>query len=296
MRLRSQSARVRIAMGLAPLALTVGIPFAGGMALAFVQSVGFFPAVGEAHLTAAHYLAFVTDSEFRDSLLVTLGLATAATMVSALIGLFIALFLRKATQRYQSLAVLVQVPLAVPHIVMALFVLELLAPSGLIARVVCALGIIHSQAAFPALINDRFGIGIIFAYALKEAPFIALMLLAVLLRIGDDYDAVARTLGASRWQRLRYVTLPMIFPALLSSSLLVFAFVCGAYEVPLLLGRQFPAMLPVVAQQKFMNVDLTVRPDAIAVGMVIAFVTFVIVLSYMRLARALSTSERTLIF
>jgi putative spermidine/putrescine transport system permease protein len=67
---------------------------------------------------------------------------------------------------------------------------------------------------------------------LKEAPFIALMILALLARLGDEYEQAARVLGASAWQRFRHVTLPLIAPAVVSSSLMVFAFIFGAFEVP----------------------------------------------------------------
>ena len=43
-----------------------------------------------------------------------------------------------------------------------------------------AVGLIESAEAFPLLINDRFGIGIMLAYVWKEIPFITLMLLSVL--------------------------------------------------------------------------------------------------------------------
>ena len=288
--------KARILWPLAPLMLIVGGLFAGGMALAFVQSIGLLPAAGPARLTAAHYLALTGDPELRSSLLLTLELAAVATAMAALLGLFLALSLRGALRRWPVMGLLVQLPLALPHLVVALFVLEVLAPSGLLARFAYSLGLIHISAAFPALTNDRFGVAIVAAYVLKEAPFIALMILAVLMRLGDDLDAVARTLGASPWQRLWHVTLPRIWPALISSSLVVFAFICGAYETPLLLGRPFPAMLPVIAQRKFVNADLSARPDAIAIGIVLAAITALFLLGYIRLARTLSSTERTLIF
>ena len=95
------------------------------------------------------------------------------------------------------------------------------------------------------------------------------MVLGTLLRLGDEYHSMARTLGASSWQRLRYVTLPMVSPAVASSSLVVFAFVFGAFEIPYLLGRSYPAMLSVVAQRQFMNADLIERPAAVAIAIVI---------------------------
>ena len=80
--------------------------------------------------------------------------------------------------------------------------------------------------------------------------------LSVLLRVERDYDDVAKTLGASRWQRLRWVTLPLVAPALLSSSVIVLAFIFNAFEIPFLLGRPYPAMLSVVAQRRFLDIDL----------------------------------------
>lgn len=291
-----ESHHVRLALRLLPLGLVLGGLFAGGMVLSFVQSLGFFPASGEHHFTLVHYLNFVYDPEFRTSLLLTFGLASVSTLISAVSGLLVALLLRKIAQRSRVCNVLAQIPIAVPHLVVALLLLDVIAPSGLMARMAYAAGLIKIPSDFPVLVNDRYGFGIVIAYALKETWFVALMILGMLVRLGEEYDSVARTLGASPWQRLRYVTLPLISPALISSALVVFAFICGAFEIPLLLGRQYPAMLPVIAQRKFMNIDLATRPDAIAVGLVIAFVAAFLVAAYMRLARALMEMERPVIF
>ncbi len=293
---RLEFSPARRTVQLLPLILVIGGLFAGGMALAFVQSVGFFPAAGEHRFTLIHYRNFLSDPEFRDALLLTFGLASVSTLISVVLGLALALPLRRITRRSRIFNFLVQVPIAVPHLVVALLLLDVIAPGGLISRMAYAAGIIKVPSDFPILVNDRYGIGIVIAYVLKEAPFVALMVLAVLVRLGDDHDAVASTLGATAWQRLRYITVPMVAPALISSALVVFAFICGAFEIPLLLGRQYPAMLPVVAQRKFMNIDLATRPDAIAVGLVIAFIAALLAAAYMRLAKVLVGAERPIIF
>ena len=51
--------------------------------------------------------------------------------------------------------------------------------------------------------------GIILHYVRKEIPFLALIVLAVLFAQPIGYEVVAENLGASRWQRLRYVTIPL---------------------------------------------------------------------------------------
>jgi putative spermidine/putrescine transport system permease protein len=292
----TSSPRRRVALMLAPALAVIGGLFAGGLLLALTQSLGYFPPTGEQAFTLAHYRALLGDQEFRASLRLTLRLATAATLISAVAGLLLALGLRALARRYRLLNALLQVPLAVPHLAMAVVLINVIAPSGLVARLVYAAGWISAPADFPALINDRYGAGIILAYVLKETPFIALMTLALLARIGDEYELAARTLGASAWQRLRYVTLPLVAPAVVSASLVVFAFIFGAFEVPFILGRQYPAMLSVVAQRRFMSVDLAERPAAIAVAVVIALITALLVWAYLRLARWLVGIERPTIF
>ncbi len=281
---------------LAPALLVIGLLFAGGLALALAQSLGFFALAGETGFTLAHYSALWSDREFRSSLALTLAIATTATIISAVMGLAVALALRELAARRHWLNFLLQVPLAVPHLAMAVAVVNVIAPSGLIARLIFAAGLIHAPADFPALINDRYGLGIILTYALKETPFVAVMTLALLARVGDEYEALARTLGASAWQRLRYVTLPLVAPATVSASLVVFAFIFGAFEVPYLLGRPFPAMLSVVAQRRYLDVNLAERPGAIAVAVVITAITALLVWLYLRLARRLAGTERPLLF
>jgi len=73
----------------------------------------------------------------------------------------------------------------------------------------------------------------VIAYVLKETPFIALVALAMLRRTTGDYELVAATLGASAWQRFRYVTLPLVAPSVVSAALLVFAFISGHLKCPL---------------------------------------------------------------
>jgi len=291
-RLLGASIRLRVVLLLCPALVVIGGLFVGGLMLALVQSLGYFPPAGENAFTLAHYRGLLTEREFRASFWLTFALASVATIISAAAGLALALLLRRMVRRNRFLNVLLQVPLAVPHLAMAVALVNLIAPSGLIARLAYTVGLIGAPAEFPALISDRYGVGIIIAYVLKETPFIALMTLAVLVRLGDEYELAARTLGASAWQRLRHVTLPMVAPAVVSASLVVFAFVFGAFETPFILGRPYPALLPVVAQRRFMSVDLSERPDAAAIAVLLALLAALLVWMYMRLARVLVGIER----
>ncbi len=277
---------------LSPALAVIGVLFVGGLALAVAQSLGYFAPTGEHGFTFRHYFELSRDREVYVSLWLTLKLATVATAISAVCAVALALGLREFARRSRTVNLLLQIPLAVPHLAMAGAFITLIAPSGLLARLAYAAGLIHQPADFPALINDRYGTGIVLAYVLKEVPFIALMTLALLARLGDEYEQAARVLGASTWQRFRYVTLPLIAPAVVSSSLMVFAFIFGAFEVPFILGRPYPAMLSVVAQQRYLDMNLLARPGAIALAVVSTLLTAALAWAYLRLTRAFIGLER----
>ena len=113
--------------------------------------------------------------------------------------------------------------------------------------------------------------------------------------VEPKYEQAARVLGASAWQRFRYVTLPLVAPAVISSSLIIFAFIFGAFEVPFILGRTYPAMVSVVAQQRYLDVNLAARPGAVALAVISTLLTAVLAWAYLRLTRALIGLERPFI-
>jgi putative spermidine/putrescine transport system permease protein len=202
----------------------------------------------------------------------SLWVAGASTALALATGVFFAV---------RGTRVLWQVPLAMPHLTMAVVVLHLLAPSGLVARVVYALGGIGAPGEFPDVVQDRWGAGIILVYWIKETPFFALLARTVLERLSGEYDAVASTLGADRWQRFRYVTGPLLLPALGPAVVLVFGFVFASYDVAFLLGRTYPAMVSVVAQRLFVS-D---RETALAISAGMGLFSAALAWGYVRLRR-----------
>jgi putative spermidine/putrescine transport system permease protein len=287
---------VSLALALSPVLLVIVLLFLGGLLLAAAQSLGYFAPAGESAFTLRHYASLAADKEFGYSLLLSFLLASVSTLLSAGAGLWLAIALRDAAPRSRILQTFLQTPIAIPHLAIAVALIHFISPSGLVARIAFSTGLIHTSAGFPVLVNDRFGLGIVLAYVLKESPFVAVMTLALLARTGKDYEAVAQTLGASAGQRLRYVTLPMLAPAAISASLIVFAFTFGAFDVPFILGRQYPAMLGVVAQRRYMSMDLADRPEAIAIAVLMTVITALLTWMYLKIAHAAIGVERPTIF
>ena len=135
------------------------------------------------------------------------------------------------------------------------------------------------------MVFDPYAIGIILQYVWKETPFIGVIILANINSLIEDYESVARSLGASKWQSFRYVFLPFIFPSALFASVIVFAFTFGAFEIPLMLGANYPSALPVLAYRKYTDVDLGAMPDAMAITITIAIFSSLIIFLYIKFAR-----------
>jgi len=293
---KALSQHLRAVALLAPALSVILILFAGGLLLIASESAGYFEPLGQDEFTLSHYGSLLADPEFHVSLVFSLWVAAAATALSASLGLALALAVRELAGRRPAFNTLLQAPLGIPHLAMAVALLYVAAPSGLLARAAYWAGLLDSPAQAPSLVHDGYGIGVILAYTLKETPFVAFVTLTLLLRTGEEFQLVARTLGASAWQRFRHVTLPLVAPALTSASLLVFAFVFGAFEVPFLLGRPYPAMLAVLAHRRFSAADLAERPGAIAIALAMTVLTALLVAAYIRLAKALSGVDRPVIY
>lgn len=272
-------------MALAPALLLAVLPFVASLVYDLVQSLGFISFLDETpHLTLAAYQNLVFSEgasiEFWPALGFSLWISSAATLVSMALALAIVVWLMgnrgapHTTRRAVTLSL--NLNLAFPHLVWAIGLLLLFSQSGWLARLAATAGWLQSPADFPILVRDRIGFGIILHYIGKEAPFLVLILLAVMRSQVEAYDLVAQNLGATMWQRLRYITFPLVKRGLWGGGLLIFAYVFGAYEVPAILGVRYPRTLATLALDFFANPDLRSRAEGMAISVLMA-VTLILV-------------------
>ncbi len=279
------SDRMKIFLLLLPAMFIIVVLFFGGLAIGAMRSFNYMPVIGLTQPNFDAYISVFTDREFYLSFALTFHIAFTSTVISSVLAIGAALLLRRSFIGRGLVNFLFQINLTVPHLVGAIGMLYLFSQSGSFARLAAEFNLIASPADFPALVFDPYAIGIILQYVWKEIPFIGVIVLANMQSIGEDYESVARSLGASKWQTFRYVLLPLIFPGVLSASVMVFAFTFGAYEIPAILGANFPAALPVLAYRKYTDVDLAARPEAIAMAIVIALLSAVMIYFYVRYSR-----------
>ncbi len=213
--------------------------------------------------TFASYVELFQSHAFFHSLRLTFRVAVLSSLLSLMIGLGMTKMLYKLFENSNS-KVLVWLPILIPHFVAGYLVYLFFSQSGLISSMLFQIGILESRTAFPVLVQERFGIGMILTYVWKEVPFVILMLLPVYYEIDHRYVEVVRTLGGSKWDAFKTVELPWLLPILIETGVILLAFVASAFEIPYLLGVTRPEMLPVRAYEWFYDGDWSKRPLAFA--------------------------------
>lgn len=224
--------RVRDVALLAPACLTLAVLFGG--ALTGVVRTSLVPLGGGVSLQAWSGLS--EDPGFADAAAFTLQVTAISTLVAAVAGVALAALLRSRGTLPRALAAL---PVPVPHLLVATVAVLWLGPGGLADRL---LGMLPVE-----LVRDQAGLGIVLVYVYKEAPFLALLVLAASGRDLRSREEAAAVLGSGPWQRWRWVTWPAIRGPLVVGSIIVAAYVAGSFEVPLLVGPNAPSTVATYA-------------------------------------------------
>jgi iron(III) transport system permease protein len=117
--------------------------------------------------------------------------------------------------------------------------------------------------------------GLIFHASLNTISFMFLMLVGFFKQMDASYEEAATTSGASKLKVMMTITFPMLAPAILSISLLVFIHGLESFENPLLFGN--PGGVYVFANEIYRMLSYRHPPEygaATALSVILIVVTF----------------------
>ena len=260
-------------VGLGLFGLIAIIPIGLSLVYALSYSIGLVGLLGDG-LTLEHWMRVLGGGELWRSFVLSFYVAALSTILTFSASLVIVLFLRKQLER-EPLGTMIYLPLAIPATVAAFLVLQFLSGSGLVARALLWLGFGAAgdvgAGSLIALTNDKFAVGIVVAHVLIAVPFFVL-LLAQTYKAQQIHklNQVAAGLGTPKRSRLTRITLPILIRRVMPNTVLFFIYVLGAYEIPLLLGRQSPQMVSVLAMRKYARFDITQKPEAFVIAILYA--------------------------
>jgi ABC-type sugar transport system permease subunit len=159
-----------------------------------------------------NYVRILSDPAFQAALVRNIAFVVVVVALEMAIGLGIALLLEKPLPLGGLWIALLVAPYAVSPIVAVVMWKYMLDPNfGILNFTMGAAGL-PTIAWFTSAWTSMAGIIVIAVW--KEFSFVTIISLAALKAIPADFVEAARVDGASGWQVLRFVKLPMIVPAL----------------------------------------------------------------------------------
>jgi ABC-type sugar transport system permease subunit len=173
------------------------------------------PWLGRPFVWFANYATLARDSRFWSALGHTAVFTGVTVTLEIALGLALALAMNRAFGGRGIVRAAVLLPWAIPTVVAALlarFMFE--APWGVIDTMLVSLGIVREPVVWLAGARAAW-VPLVLADVWKTTPFVALLLLAGLQTIDPSLYEAAAIDGASSWQQLRRITLPLLRPALL---------------------------------------------------------------------------------
>lgn len=220
------------------------------------------------------FLEALASADAQFALRFSILVALATSLVNAVLGTFGAYVLSK--YRFpgkRAFSIVVNLPVAIPTVVVGTSLLLLWGPIGLLGRWLDPLGI---QPMFaPA--------GVLLAHVFVTLPYMVGAVKPLLDELETTYEEAAYTMGATRWQTFRWVLLPALRGALFSGTLLTFAHSLGEFGATVMVSgnlRLHTQTAPLYIFAQFEAGNLAGANAVAAVLAVLSFVIFFVLIRY----------------
>jgi sulfate ABC transporter permease subunit len=220
------------------------------------------------------FLATLRQPDAQFALRFSLLIAFSTSLLNGVLGTFAAYVLAKHRFRgREALSVIVNLPVAIPTVVVGTSLLLLWGPIGLLGKVLDPIGIQPMFAPF----------GVLLAHLFVTFPYMLGAVKPVLDELEVTYEEAAYTIGASHWQAFRFVILPALRGGLFSGTLLTFAHSLGEFGATVMVSgnlrlRTQTAPLYIFAQ--FEAGNIATANSVAAILATLSFVLFFILLRF----------------
>lgn len=205
-----------------------------------------FPPSG---FTFEWYAAYFSDRDWLDATFFSLRIALLTACVSTVVGTMIALALvRGRLPGKPVFELLVVGPVIVPNIAIA----------------------IATYLVFDGLKLTGTTVGFVAAHTALAMPFVVFTILASLYRFDADLERAALSCGASPLQAFTWVTLPQIFPGIVSAALFAFIISFDEPVISFFISNLDHRSLP---RKMFEDIDYNISPTLAAVATVLTGLT-----------------------
>ena len=196
----------------------------------------------------------LNDPDWIAALWVSLRVAAMTTVCATTVGFFAALALvRGNLKRKMAIYGFILTPMIVPNIIVA----------------------IAFYMAFARLGASGSIVAMAIGHAILALPITVIILTASLQGLDERYERAALSLGASQWQTMRMVTLPLALPGLISAALFAFLTSFDELLISLFLAGVNRQTLTV---RVWNSLSMELEPSIAAVSTLLIVMTVIILL------------------
>ena len=214
-------------------------------------------------LTIENFVKFFTTKYYMDVLKNSLFVSSITTVFSIVLGVFMAYVLTRYDIRTKkAINIMVILSLMSPPFIGAYAWIMLFGRAGFVTELIESL---IPGFTMPTIYGKW---GIISVFTMKMYPYVYLFTSSAMGSIDASLEEAAENLGATKWQRLKDVTIPVVLPSILAGAVMVFTSCISDFGTPMLIGQNYKVLATLVYEQ-YMSEIGTSSNFAAAVSMVV---------------------------
>lgn len=200
----------------------------------------------------------------------TFATAIVATILTTIIAVPASLMIRRTRPHIRQLLIsLLVFPFMVGGVIRSLGWVALLSENGLLNRTLMQLGIIEGPLK---ILNTNASV--VLGIVSIELPLLIIIVNASLESVGRDVEEASENLGASEWETIIHVTLPIALPGIGTGAVLVFIQATNTYISSRLLGGPtLPMMAPAIYDELTANMNW---PVGSALSLLLVLITIAV--------------------
>lgn len=196
-------------------------------------------------LTLGNFRSLLGDPFFLQTLWLSLRLSFEVTAITLALGFPLAyLYTKVGPGARLAILFVTLLPLLTSAVVRSFGWIVLLGKQGLINHGLMAMGL--TDAPIKLLFSLE---GVRVALAQVQLPFMLLPLINALEQLDPSLEAAAVSLGASRFQAVLRVTVPLAMPGVVAGAILNFALTISAFITPAMVGGGSFIVMPTLVYQ-----------------------------------------------
>lgn len=216
--------------------------------------------------TPATLWGALADPEILNALGVTFYAASWATALALCTGVPLAYLLaRHAFPGKRWIEGLIQLPVVVPHTAAGIALLMVFGQEAPLGRALGAVGL-RFVDNLPGIV-----VGMLFV----SLPFLVTAAQEAFAAVDPELERVAETLGATRWQAFRYVTLPLAARGIAAGAMMMWGRGISEFGAVVILAYH-PKIMPVLVYERFAGFGLRAATPVAVLLILAALVVFVL--------------------